>query len=143
MANPSKLPNAYERMVAAEKEKQRLVPERLVTLIADKPWIKAVSQHAQARQALSGSRPVTPIVPRPFTDLDPSEFSPDDPGHLGPDVLEPIEPVSHCLESVEGGDVFLLQCLPGTSQQTQTIDWTWNGLILGHLAGLPAWQFKD
>jgi hypothetical protein len=50
MANPSKLLNAYERMVAAEEEKHRLMPERLVTLIADKPWIKAVSQHSQARQ---------------------------------------------------------------------------------------------
>ncbi|MBM6584086.1 hypothetical protein ILT44_28200 [Microvirga sp. BT689] len=50
MANPSKLLNAYERMVAAE-EKHRLMPERLVTLIADKPWIKAVSKHSQARQA--------------------------------------------------------------------------------------------
>jgi hypothetical protein len=51
MANPSKLLNAYERMVAAEEEKHRLMLERLVTLIADKPWIKAVSQHSQARQA--------------------------------------------------------------------------------------------
>ncbi|MBJ6127378.1 hypothetical protein [Microvirga splendida] len=51
MAKPSKLLNAYERMVAAEEEKQRLIPERLVTLIADKPWIKAVSKHSQARQA--------------------------------------------------------------------------------------------
>jgi hypothetical protein len=51
MAKPSKLLIAYERMVAAEEEKQRLVPERLVTLIADKPWIKAVAQHSQARQA--------------------------------------------------------------------------------------------
>jgi hypothetical protein len=51
MAKPSKLLNAYERMVAAEEEKQRLMPERLVTLVADKPWIKAVSQHSQARQA--------------------------------------------------------------------------------------------
>ena len=51
MAKPSKLLNAYERMVAAEEEKQRLMPERLVTHIADKPWIKAVSKHSQARQA--------------------------------------------------------------------------------------------
>jgi hypothetical protein len=51
MANPSKLLNAYEKMVAAEEEKRRLMPERLVTLIADKPWIKAVSKHSQARQA--------------------------------------------------------------------------------------------
>jgi hypothetical protein len=51
MAAPSKLLNAYERMMAAEEEKRRLMPERLVTLIADKPWIKAVSQHSQARQA--------------------------------------------------------------------------------------------
>jgi hypothetical protein len=51
MANPSKLLNAYERMVAAEEEKHRLMPERLVTLIADKPWIKAVSKHSEARQA--------------------------------------------------------------------------------------------
>jgi hypothetical protein len=51
MAKPSKLLNAYEQMVAAEDEKRRLMPERLVTLIADKPWIKAVSQHSQARQA--------------------------------------------------------------------------------------------
>ncbi len=51
MAKPSKLLHAYERMVAAEEEKQRLMPERLVTLVADKPWIKAVSQHSQARQA--------------------------------------------------------------------------------------------
>lgn len=51
MAKPSKLLNAYERMVAAEEEKQRLMPERLVTLVADKPWIKAVSKHSQARQA--------------------------------------------------------------------------------------------
>jgi hypothetical protein len=51
MAKPSNLLNAYERMVAAEEEKRRLMPERLVTLVADKPWIKAVSQHSQARQA--------------------------------------------------------------------------------------------
>ncbi len=51
MANPSKLLNAYDRMVAAEEEKHRLMPERLVTLIADKPWIKAVSRHSEARQA--------------------------------------------------------------------------------------------
>ncbi|EIM26839.1 hypothetical protein [Microvirga lotononidis] len=51
MAKPSKLLHAYERMVAAEKAKQRLMPERLVTLVADKPWIKAVSKHSQARQA--------------------------------------------------------------------------------------------
>jgi hypothetical protein len=51
MAKPSKLLNAYERLVAAEEEKRRLMPERLVTLIADKPWIKAVSRHSQARQA--------------------------------------------------------------------------------------------
>ncbi|WP_160885220.1 hypothetical protein [Microvirga makkahensis] len=51
MANSSKLLNAYERMVAAEEEKRRLMPERLVTLIADRPWIEAVSQHSQARQA--------------------------------------------------------------------------------------------
>ncbi len=51
MANPSKLLNAYERMVAAEEEKHRLIPERLITLIADKPWIKAVSRHSEARQA--------------------------------------------------------------------------------------------
>jgi hypothetical protein len=51
MAKPSKLLHAYERMVAAEEDKQRLMPERLVTLIADKPWIKAVSKHSQARQA--------------------------------------------------------------------------------------------
>lgn len=50
MAKPLKLLNAYERMVAAEEEKYRLMPDRLVTLIADKPWIKAVSQHSQARQ---------------------------------------------------------------------------------------------
>jgi hypothetical protein len=51
MTNPSKLLSAYERMVAAEEEKHRLTPERLVTLIADKPWIKAVSRHSEARQA--------------------------------------------------------------------------------------------
>lgn len=51
MANPSKLLSAYERMVVAEEEKHRLMPERLVTLIADKPWIKAVSRHSEARQA--------------------------------------------------------------------------------------------
>ena len=51
MAQPSKLLHAYERMMAAEEEKQRLMPERLVTLVADKPWIRAVSQHSQARQA--------------------------------------------------------------------------------------------
>ena len=51
MAKSSKLLSAYERMVAAEEEKNRLMPERLATLIADKPWIKAVSQHSQARQA--------------------------------------------------------------------------------------------
>jgi hypothetical protein len=51
MVKPSKLLNAYEQMVAAEEEKRRLMPERLVTLIADKPWIKAVSKHSQARQA--------------------------------------------------------------------------------------------
>jgi hypothetical protein len=51
MAKPSKLLNAYELMVAAEEEKRRLIPERLVTLVADKPWIRAVSQHSQARQA--------------------------------------------------------------------------------------------
>jgi hypothetical protein len=42
MAEPSKLLNAAERMGAAGEEKQHLVPEWLVTLIADKPWIKAV-----------------------------------------------------------------------------------------------------
>ena len=46
MAKPSNMLNAYERMVAAEEEKRRLMPERLVTLVADKPWIKAVSQHS-------------------------------------------------------------------------------------------------
>ncbi|WP_114943870.1 hypothetical protein [Microvirga calopogonii] len=51
MAKPSKLLNAYELMVAAEEEKRRLMPERLVTLVADKPWIRAVSQHSEARQA--------------------------------------------------------------------------------------------
>ena len=51
MANPSKLLSAYERMVAAEEEKHRLMPERLVMLIADKSWIKAVSKHIGARQA--------------------------------------------------------------------------------------------
>jgi len=51
MAGPSKLMNAYEQMVAAEEEKLRLMPDRLVTLIADKPWIKAVTDHSQARQA--------------------------------------------------------------------------------------------
>jgi len=51
MANRSKLLNAYEQMVVAEEEKHRLMPERLVTLVADKPWIKAVSKHSQARQA--------------------------------------------------------------------------------------------
>jgi hypothetical protein len=39
MAKPSNLLNAYERMVAAEDEKRRLMPERLVTLVADKPWM--------------------------------------------------------------------------------------------------------
>ena len=51
MANPSKLLSAYEQMVTAEEEKHRLMPERLVTLIADKPWIRAVSKHSQTRQA--------------------------------------------------------------------------------------------
>ena len=51
MAKPSNMLNAYERMVAAEEEKRRLMPERLVTLVADKLWIKAVSQHSRARQA--------------------------------------------------------------------------------------------
>jgi len=51
MTQPSKLLTAYEQMLAAEVEKQRLIPERLVTLVADKPWIEAVTQHAQARQA--------------------------------------------------------------------------------------------
>lgn len=51
MNQPSKLLTAYERMLAAEAEKQRLMPERLVTLVADRPWIEAVSQHTQARQA--------------------------------------------------------------------------------------------
>lgn len=51
MVKQSELLNAYEQMVAAEEEKRRLIPERLITLIADKPWIKAVSQHSQARQA--------------------------------------------------------------------------------------------
>jgi len=51
MVKSSNLLNAYERMVAAEDEKRRLMPERLVTLVADKPWIKAVSQHSQAREA--------------------------------------------------------------------------------------------
>lgn len=51
MAKSSKLLNAYERMVAAEEEKHRLMPERLVTLVADKPWIRAVTKHSQARQA--------------------------------------------------------------------------------------------
>ena len=51
MTNPSKLLKAYERMVGAQEEKHRLMPERLVTLVADEPWIKAVSKHSQARQA--------------------------------------------------------------------------------------------
>lgn len=51
MARPSKLLSAYERMVAAEEEKHRLIPERLVTLVADEPWIRAVSRHSEARQA--------------------------------------------------------------------------------------------
>jgi hypothetical protein len=51
MTKSSKLLNAYERMVAAEEEKHRLMPERLVMLIADKPRIEAVSKHSQDRQA--------------------------------------------------------------------------------------------
>ena len=51
MVNPSKLLSAYKRMVAAEEEKHRLMPERLVTLIAGKSWIKAVSKHIGARRA--------------------------------------------------------------------------------------------
>lgn len=51
MAKPSKLLKAYERMLATEEEKSRLIPERLVTLVADKPWIAAVSNHSEARQA--------------------------------------------------------------------------------------------
>jgi hypothetical protein len=51
MTNPSKLLKAYERMMGAQEEKQRLAPERLVTLVADEPWISAVSKHSQARQA--------------------------------------------------------------------------------------------
>ena len=50
MAKPSKLLSAYERMVAAEEEKHRLMPERLITLVADRLWINAVSKHSQARQ---------------------------------------------------------------------------------------------
>ena len=42
MAKPSKLLEAYERMVAAEEEKHRLMPERLVTLVADKPWNRTI-----------------------------------------------------------------------------------------------------
>ncbi|WP_201842554.1 hypothetical protein [Microvirga zambiensis] len=70
MAKPSNLLKAYERMVAAEEEKRRLMPERLVTLVADKPWIKAVSQHSQARQAFLEAavdfcRSETTMAPKP------------------------------------------------------------------------------
>ncbi|SCY80743.1 hypothetical protein [Microvirga guangxiensis] len=51
MSNASKLLIAYERLMAAEEEKHRLLPERLVTMVADKSWIKAVSQHSEARQS--------------------------------------------------------------------------------------------
>ena len=42
MAKPSKLLEAYERMVAAEEEKHSLMQERLVTLVADKPWNRTI-----------------------------------------------------------------------------------------------------
>jgi hypothetical protein len=51
MAKSSKLLNGHERMVAAADEKHRLMPERLLTLVAAKFWIRAVSQHSQAQQA--------------------------------------------------------------------------------------------
>ena len=51
MTNPSRLLKAYERMMSAQEEKHRLIPERLMTLVADEPWIRAVSKHSQARQA--------------------------------------------------------------------------------------------
>lgn len=38
--------------MTAEEEKQRVIPERLVTLIADRLWVKAVSKHSEARQVL-------------------------------------------------------------------------------------------
>jgi hypothetical protein len=80
---------------------------------------------------------------RPFSDPDASELGLDDPGRLEPDVLEPSNPVSHCPELVKGGDVFPLQHFPGAPRQTQTLNRTRDQFILKHLAGLPAWQFKD
>ena len=67
---------------------------------------------------------MAPIVPRPFADPDASELGLDDPGRLEADVLEPSNPVSHCPELVEGGDVFPLQHLPGAPRQTQTLNRT-------------------
>jgi hypothetical protein len=73
-----------------------------------------------------------------------SEFGSDDFCRFVPDAWkDPLDPVSHCPELIEGGDVLLLERLPGTSRQTQTVNRTWYGLILRHRAGLPAWQFKD
>jgi hypothetical protein len=74
---------------------------------------------------------MAPIVLWLFTDLDPSEFSPDGQGRLTPDARkDPLEPIRHRPELVEGDDVFLLQHLPGTPRQAKTIYRTWNGFIL-------------
>ncbi|MPR06312.1 hypothetical protein [Microvirga tunisiensis] len=51
MAKETALLKAYERMLETQDHKKRLAPDRLVTLIADAPWIEAVSAHTEARQA--------------------------------------------------------------------------------------------
>jgi hypothetical protein len=83
-------------------------------------------------------------VPRLVTDLGAREFSSDPLRCLTPDARkDPLDPAYHRPELIQGDDVFLLQRLPGAPRQTQTINRTWNGLILKHRAGLPARQFKD
>jgi hypothetical protein len=81
---------------------------------------------------------------RLFVERHASEFGSNDFGRFVPDAgKDPLDPACHRPELVEGGDVFLLQRLPSTPQQTQSLNRTWNGLIQRHRAGLPAWQFND
>ena len=51
MTNQKDLLQAYELCLKAEEAKKHLAPERLKTMKADGPWIKAVSAHSEAQQA--------------------------------------------------------------------------------------------
>jgi hypothetical protein len=51
MTKQSDLLRAYELCLRAEEAKRHLAPERLRTMKADGPWIKAVSAHSEAQQA--------------------------------------------------------------------------------------------